>query len=92
MRLLDRILPVEGRRMKMSLLALLLNYIVFAFGIIKGSDLAGLGGGLALVNTPIISWMVSESIRPTGNWRSTKTTTTVTTPKTGTVKETIKNE
>jgi hypothetical protein len=42
------------------------NFLLFYLGILKGTDLSDLGSGLALVNTPIVTWIIGESIRPTG--------------------------
>jgi hypothetical protein len=63
----DKLLPVEQRRMKLSLVAMFINYALFTIGIFKGVDFTDLGGGLALVNTPIITFLIGESIRPTGS-------------------------
>lgn len=66
MGMLNSILPVEQRRMKIALLTLAVNYILFAIGIFKGVDFSDLGAGLALVNSPTITFLIGESIRPTG--------------------------
>lgn len=97
MSIINKILPYEQRRMKITLIAMGVNYILFAMGIIaimngKSFDFSDMGAGLALVNSPIITFIIGESIRPTGRYTSTQTTTTETSPKTGNIKEIIKNE
>lgn len=91
MSVLNRILPFEQRRMKIALLTLVVNYILFAIGIFKGVDFSDLGAGLALVNTPVLTFLIGESIRPTG-YTSTQTTTRSTAVDTGDTKEVITNE
>jgi hypothetical protein len=97
MSFINSILPDEQRRMKITLIAMTINYTLFAMGIVailigKTFDFSDMGGGLALVNTPLIGWLIGESIRPTGGFRSTQTTTTETSPKTGDTIETITHE
>lgn len=89
---INRILPNTQRRMKITLLVLAINVTLFTLGLFRGANLVELGGGLAAVESPIIAWIFAESIRPTGEYKIVKTTTTTTDPETGTVQETIKNE
>ncbi len=96
MKFINNILPEEQRRMKIALLAMGVNYILFAMGIVailmgKTFDFSDMGGGLALVNAPIITWLVGESIRPTG-YKNKQVTTTSTSETTGDIKETITHE
>jgi hypothetical protein len=78
--------------MKITLLVFFVNIIIFTIGLFLRANLLELGGGIAAVETPVIAWVFAESIRPTGEYLTTKTTTTTTNAETGTVKETIKNE
>jgi hypothetical protein len=69
--MLKKILPDEQRRMKITLIAMGINYFLFALGIVailqgKSFDFSDMGGGLALVNAPILTFIIGESIRPTG--------------------------
>ncbi len=66
MKVLTRMLPTEQRRMKISLITLAANFLIFFYGIYNGADLSDLGTGLSLVNSPIIAFIIGESIRPTG--------------------------
>ena len=91
MSLVKSILPSEQRRMKLSLLSMLINYALFTIGIFKGVDFSDLGAGLAMVNAPILTFLIGESIRPTG-YTSTQTTTKTTAPDTGDTREVITNE
>lgn len=91
MGIIKAILPLEQRRMKIAMLTLFVNYILFALGIFKGVDFSDLGAGLALVNSPAITFLIGESIRPTG-YTSIQTTTTSTSSETGDTKEIIANE
>jgi predicted signal transduction protein with EAL and GGDEF domain len=89
-------LPDEQRRMKITLLAMGINYVLFAMGIVailmgKTFDFSDMGGGLALVNTPIVTWLIGESIRPTG-YKNKQTTITSTSDITGDTKEITTHE
>jgi predicted signal transduction protein with EAL and GGDEF domain len=89
-------LPEEQRRMKITLIAMGVNYALFAMGIIailmgKNFDFSDMGAGLALVNTPIITFIIGESIRPTG-YKNKQTTTTSTSSETGDIKEITTHE
>jgi predicted signal transduction protein with EAL and GGDEF domain len=71
MKLFNSIIPEEQRRLKITLIAMGVNYVLFAMGIIailigKPFDFSDMGGGLALVNAPILTFIIGESIRPTG--------------------------
>lgn len=44
---------------------MLINYALFFYGMEKGTDLVSLGTGLSLVNVPLMTWILGESIRPT---------------------------
>jgi hypothetical protein len=89
---INSILPETQRRMKITLLVLFVNVIVFNIGMLLKTNLLELGGGLAAIEIPFLTWVIGESIRPTGEYKMVKTTTTSTDPSTGTVKEIIKNE
>jgi uncharacterized membrane protein YkgB len=65
MEILKSVIPVDQRRMKIMLSVMAVNFILFGIGIFKGVDFSDMGAGLALVNTPVMSWIVGESIRPT---------------------------
>jgi hypothetical protein len=71
MNMVKKILPEEQRRMKITLIAMGVNYLLFMLGIIailqgKAFDFSDMGAGLALVNAPILTFIIGESIRPTG--------------------------
>jgi predicted membrane protein len=66
--MLNSILPVEQKRMKIVIVSMLVNFSIFLLAMLlhDSRSFADLGAGLALVNTPIMTWVVGESIRPTG--------------------------
>ena len=41
------------------------NYGLFLYGMKLGTDLTSLGTGLSMVNIPLMTWILGESIRPT---------------------------
>ena len=65
MSIIKTILPEKQKRMKIALVCMAVNYLLFVYGIYKNSDLTSLGTGLALVNVPLMTWILGESIRPT---------------------------
>ena len=52
------------KRLKSAWIVLGLNMTLFALGIFKGSDLSDLGTGLALVNAPVLVYILGETFRP----------------------------
>ena len=92
MTFINNLLPDTQRRMKVTLLILCVNIPIFILGLFLKTNLLELGGGLTAIETPFLTWIIGESIRPTGEYISTQTTTTSTNPETGTIKEVIKNE
>ena len=53
----------QSKRLRFSALAMIANYIIFAFGIHRGADLSALGAGLALINTPLFAYVMGDTIR-----------------------------
>jgi hypothetical protein len=72
---INRILPETQRRMKITLLVLFLNLTIFTIGLFLKVNLLELGGGLTAVESPVLTWLIGESIRPTG-YKSTEVETT----------------
>ena len=60
-----KLMHVEQKRMKVAMMAMAINYVLFAYGIHKGIDLTDLGSGLAMTNAPILVWVLGETFRPT---------------------------
>jgi len=52
------------KRLKSAWIVLGLNMGLFAFGIYKGVDLTSLGTGLAMMNAPVLVYILGESFRP----------------------------
>jgi len=52
------------KRLKSAWIVLGLNLALFALGIIKGAGLTDLGAGLAMVNAPVLIYILGESFRP----------------------------
>ena len=52
------------KRLKSAWIVLGLNMGLFAFGIYKGIDLTNLGTGLALMNAPVLVYLLGETFRP----------------------------
>jgi len=67
MNILKAVLPVEQRRMKIGLATLAINMIIFILALFLKPDVdfTDLGGGLALIDVPILAFIIGESIRPT---------------------------
>ena len=63
--IMSRFLPEKQKRMKIAIGAMVVNYILFLYGMYKGTDLTSLGTGLTMVNIPLMTWILGESIRPT---------------------------
>jgi hypothetical protein len=75
MNIVEAILPIEQRRLKIMLIAMGINFSIFLLALILKDtrSFTDLGGGLALVNTPIMTWLIGESIRPTQSPNTTYT-------------------
>ena len=56
----------KNKRLKLTLIALACNFILFGIGIFKGTDLTALGAGLAMLNAPIYGYLWGETSRPSG--------------------------
>lgn len=52
------------KRLKSAWIVLGLNMTLFGLGIIKGAGLTDLGAGLAMVNAPVLIYILGESFRP----------------------------
>ena len=52
------------KRLKSAWIVLGLNLALFSLGILKGSGLTDLGAGLAMVNAPVLIYILGESFRP----------------------------
>ncbi len=50
-------------RLKMCAWAFVINSLLFLLGIILKSDLTALGAGLAMLNVPVISYVLGETKR-----------------------------
>lgn len=51
--------------MKVAIAAMIVNYMLFVYGMYQETDLVSLGTGLTMVNIPLMSWILGETIRPT---------------------------
>ncbi len=56
----------NSKRLRSITICLGLNFVLFTLGIFKGADLAALGAGLALLNTPLYLYIYGETARPSG--------------------------
>jgi hypothetical protein len=54
----------KSKRLKFTIFAVIVNFILAIYGINKGVDLTALGTFLALVNTPLYAYILGESFRP----------------------------
>ena len=54
----------KQKRLKSAWIVLGLNMLLFALGIFKGAGMSDLGAGLALVNSPVLVYILGESFRP----------------------------
>lgn len=52
------------KRLKSAWIVLGLNLALFTLGIIKGAELTDLGAGLAMVNAPVLVYILGETFRP----------------------------
>lgn len=77
MDIIRSVVPIEQRRLKVMLVAMGVNFTIFVLAILLKDPrpFADLGAGIALVNSPILTWIIGESIRPTQNPNTTYTST-----------------
>lgn len=54
----------NSKRLKLVVFAFTVDAILYWYGMFKGVELASLGAGLALVNTPIMTYLGAESWKP----------------------------
>lgn len=54
---------MKSTRLKFSQYVITANFIVFCFGIYHGADLSDLGTGLAMINTPLVAYVLGRSYR-----------------------------
>ena len=54
----------KSKRLRIVITALVLNFIIFGFGVFKGADLSDLGIGLAALNAPLYAYVLSETWKP----------------------------
>jgi hypothetical protein len=52
------------KRFKFSIIVIIANFIIGAFGIYHTADLTALGTFLALSNTPLYAYILGDSFRP----------------------------
>jgi hypothetical protein len=64
---INNLLPTDNKRLKIALFTLGLNFIVFILGVTMKSDLSDLGTGLALLNSPVLMYILGDSIRRSDN-------------------------
>lgn len=66
MNVLNSVLPTEQKRMKIGLATLAINTIIFVVALFVKPDVdfTDLGGGLALIDTPILAFIIGDSLRP----------------------------
>ena len=57
---------MKSKRMKSMTIVLIVNFLIFAYGIYKGVDLMALGTGLAALNAPLYMYLWGETSRPSG--------------------------
>lgn len=56
----------KSKRFKITLLALLANFLIMVLGMILKSDLVELGTGLVMINAPLYGYIWGETSRPSG--------------------------
>lgn len=56
----------KSKRLRVTLIALTCNFILFGLGIYMGADLTALGAGLAMLNAPLYGYLWGETSRPSG--------------------------
>ena len=54
----------KNKRFKVTIAALITNFLIFGLGIFMKTDLAALGTGLALINAPLYGYIFGETVRP----------------------------
>jgi len=54
-------------RLKMCAWAFVINSVIFVAGMAMKADLTALGAGLGMLNVPIISYVVGETKRSSGD-------------------------
>lgn len=62
---IKKIIPEKQKRLKVAIVAMIVNYLLFLYGISEGADLSDLGNGLAMTNVPLMVWILGETYRPT---------------------------
>jgi len=56
----------KSKRLISVSLVLICNFLIFLYGIYKGTDLQALGTGLSMLNAPLYVYLVAETYRPSG--------------------------
>lgn len=54
----------QSKRLRSAWILFGIDTMLFVLGIFKGANLSELGTGLALVDTPLLVYILGESIRP----------------------------
>jgi len=64
MKLLQGFIPNGRSRAKLTIACLIANFAIAIVGIILKSDMSDIGTGLALLNAPLYTYILGQSIRP----------------------------
>jgi len=58
---------MKSKRFIISILALLINFILFSVAMYMKTDLTAVGTGLSLLNTPLYAYIFGETKRESSN-------------------------
>jgi len=64
---MNTIMTLKSKRLRLAIVAFLVNTVLFAVGMKHATDLSDLGMGLMLVNGPLYAYVLGESYRPSLN-------------------------
>ncbi len=54
----------KSKRLRIAITVIVTNYITFWIGMVMETDLVSLATGLAIINTPLLAYILGESFRP----------------------------
>lgn len=57
---------MKSKRLKITIMCLIINYLIFLLAMFKGFDLVNLSIALVTINGPLLAYVTGESYRPSG--------------------------
>lgn len=62
----------KSKRYRITLIALIANFLILVFSIIMNTDLVALGTAIAMINAPLYGYIWGETNRPSGTKKKTQ--------------------